>query len=368
MAGSFLGMPRVQYFETTTGQPLSGGLLYSYEAGVGNTTPRATYPTLADATAGTNANANPVVLDSRGEAAVVISGATRLVLKRSNGTTIWSVDAVGTTGSDVIDPNGNNYLTFTSTTGAVNYLNITNASTGTSPILSVVGGDTNIGLNLTLKGSGSLAVTSSATTISGTLAVAGISTLTGNVSTSGTLAVTGAVTASSTLAVTGASTLTGAVTANAALSFIPVGTVVWKASATVPTNWLECDGSAVSRATYAALFADIGTTYGTGDGSTTFNLPNQQRRALVGRGGSGTATLANTLGSTGGEETHLLTTPEIPAHTHTYQAQITVSQGQSSGNSILAASSGSVTGSTGGGGSHNNMQPSLVMMMIIRAI
>lgn len=52
------------------------------------------------------------------------------------------------------------------------------------------------------------------------------------------------------------------------------GTVIMYASSTIPTGWLKCDGAAVSRTTYKALFGIIGTTYGTGDGSTTFNVPN----------------------------------------------------------------------------------------------
>ena len=78
-----------------------------------------------------------------------------------------------------------------------------------------------------------------------------------------------------------------------------------------------CDGRAVSRSdpTYAALFAAIGTTYGTGDGSTTFNVPNYLGRTLVAAGqGAGLSNRA--LGSTFGEETHSLSIYEMPSHTH----------------------------------------------------
>lgn len=64
------------------------------------------------------------------------------------------------------------------------------------------------------------------------------------------------------------------------------------AGSTVPTGWLECDGSAISRTTYADLFTAISTTYGTGDGSTTFNLPDMRGRVVV---GAGTGTLAETV-------------------------------------------------------------------------
>lgn len=94
---------------------------------------------------------------------------------------------------------------------------------------------------------------------------------------------------------------------------MPVGSLTAFAGATAPTGWLVCDGSAVSRTTYADLFAVIGTTYGTGDGSNTFNLPNLGGRNIVGKGST---TATDTLGETGGEETHTLTTSEMPSHTH----------------------------------------------------
>jgi microcystin-dependent protein len=88
------------------------------------------------------------------------------------------------------------------------------------------------------------------------------------------------------------------------------GIIKMFAGSTAPTGYLLCDGSAVSRSTYADLFAAIGTIYGTGDGSTTFNLPD-----LSGRVAMGTSS-TYTLGSTGGEESHVLLDTEIPEHVH----------------------------------------------------
>lgn len=94
----------------------------------------------------------------------------------------------------------------------------------------------------------------------------------------------------------------------------PSGAITMFAGSTAPTGYLLCDGTAVSRSTYSALFTITSTTYGVGDGSTTFNLPDLRTRVPVGKNASGTFA---TLGATGGAETHTLLTAEIPSHTHT---------------------------------------------------
>ncbi len=103
---------------------------------------------------------------------------------------------------------------------------------------------------------------------------------------------------------------------------VVVGEIKMYAASTAPDGYLICDGSAVSRTAYAALFAVISTTYGTGDGSTTFNLPNFKGRAPIGVGqgntaeGGGTGT-NRTLGATAGAEKHTQTKGEVGAHGHT---------------------------------------------------
>ncbi len=152
MPVSFLGDPKVQYLDAN-GDPLSGGKLYSYEPGT--TTNKATYPTIADAKAQTNANANPVILDSRGEADVVLGGKTKLVLTDSADVTIWTLDNVNGD-SDFLDSNGDELIVFSEATNPVNHLQLANAATGTAPKLSSVGDDTNIALELESKGSGNI--------------------------------------------------------------------------------------------------------------------------------------------------------------------------------------------------------------------
>jgi len=88
---------------------------------------------------------------------------------------------------------------------------------------------------------------------------------------------------------------------------------IWTTN-TAPTGWMICDGSAISRTTYADLFAIIGTTFGVGDGSTTFNIPNVKGKVPVGRDAAQTE--FDVLGETGGAKTHALTSGETGAHTH----------------------------------------------------
>jgi microcystin-dependent protein len=88
------------------------------------------------------------------------------------------------------------------------------------------------------------------------------------------------------------------------------GSIYMFAGSTAPQGFLLCDGSAVSRTTYATLFDTIGTTYGAGDGSTTFNLPDMSGRVPVG------VSQSYALASTGGEEGHVLLSSEIPTHSH----------------------------------------------------
>jgi len=92
------------------------------------------------------------------------------------------------------------------------------------------------------------------------------------------------------------------------------GLIYMYGGTTAPDGFLICDGSEISRTTYASLFAAIGTIYGAGDNSTTFNIPNISGRVAIG------SSVTHTIGTTGGEETHTLLTNEMPAHSHTIPA------------------------------------------------
>ncbi|MGN6560766.1 MAG: phage tail protein [Candidatus Nitrosocosmicus sp.] len=158
--------------------------------------------------------------------------------------------------------------------------------------------------------------------------------------------------------------------------FIPVGSIVEFAGTTgISSMWLECNGQAVSRATYPVLFTNIGTTYGSGDGVNTFNLPDRRGRTSVGIGSDNStngnisnATAPNiTIGGVFGEERHQLTVNELASHTHdiaysAYQTSSFVSQNNSGGFLTYRPSE-----STGGDQPHNNVQPSIFMRYYIRA-
>lgn len=158
---------------------------------------------------------------------------------------------------------------------------------------------------------------------------------------------------------------------------LPIGTVLPYAGTTIPDNWLLCDGSAISRATYSQLFNVIGTTYGSGDGSTTFNLPNFKGKVPVGQ--DTTQSEFDTLGETGGEKTHTLTISEIPTHDHNVSKSsdidrlVLMAKAQ---NNYGNASNGTGSGdwqwnrgvpAQGGGQAHNNLQPYIVQKYIIKA-
>jgi len=147
---------------------------------------------------------------------------------------------------------------------------------------------------------------------------------------------------------------------------IPAGAIIPYISETEPSGWLKCDGTAVSRTTYSSLFAVVGTAFGSGDGSTTFNLPDLRGRTVIGSG-TGSGLTARTLAATGGAETHILSISEMPAHTHSYSNQPFMQDSTSGGDTRPAGSNSSyTTGSTGGGAAHNNMQPFLVLNYMIK--
>ena len=171
-----------------------------------------------------------------------------------------------------------------------------------------------------------------------------------------------------------------------------------------PPGWLWCAGQAVSRTTYAPLFAAIGTAHGVGDGATTFAVPDLRGRTLAGlddMGGTdaGRLSLANTLGTTGGAETHTIAQGNLPSvnftvsgsvnvsdpgHTHSVSNLVSTTQGVAAGvdytgdvqtttiasasstTGITASLSGATAASGGSGTAVNHLPPVMVIHIIIK--
>ena len=162
----------------------------------------------------------------------------------------------------------------------------------------------------------------------------------------------------------------------------PSGAIETFAGTAAPNGWLLCFGQAVSRTTYADLFAALSTTYGTGNGTTTFNVPDLRGRVAAGKdnmGGSSASRLVTNvaggnLGATGGAESHTLTTAQLPFHSHQYFQNIQHTDG------LVVTGEATMAGLTLGGrrryvdnteGSgnnvaHNNTQPTIVLNYIIK--
>ncbi|MCK1393638.1 tail fiber protein [Bradyrhizobium sp. 1] len=184
---------------------------------------------------------------------------------------------------------------------------------------------------------------------------------------------------------------------------IPVGSSVDFWGSTAPnSSFVLAYGQAISRTTYSILFSLLSTTYGTGDGSATFNIPDLRGRVVAGKddmGGSASSRLtpsyfggnATSLGATGGAESHVLTIAQLashahlntlndPGHVHSYQrAEPGEQKPASGGNTPFATYSSQNTGSAttgitinnvaaGSGNAHNNTQPTIIANKLLRII
>lgn len=152
---------------------------------------------------------------------------------------------------------------------------------------------------------------------------------------------------------------------------LPIGTILpypTSDSTKIPNGYLVCDGSELSRAEYPELFNIIGTSYGAGNGATTFNIPDIRKRIPVGYDSSDAD--FDTIGATGGEKAHTLTISEMPSHSHSFRLAY---GGNDPFNGLGYAtnisgdfSDASKIQNTGGGQAHNNLQPYIVLNYIIK--
>ena len=168
---------------------------------------------------------------------------------------------------------------------------------------------------------------------------------------------------------------------------IPTATIVPWSSASVPTGFLECNGQAVSRSTYAALFAIVGTTYGAGDGSSTFLVPDlgdnvpvgkSNNKALASTGGANTVTSTGNVGGSTANAT--LSTAQLASHSHPFGVRSPGADNNSAagrGHNPNAGTAGTNNAGSGSGHSHNMsatfsgdstsvLQPYLTIIYIIK--
>lgn len=145
----------------------------------------------------------------------------------------------------------------------------------------------------------------------------------------------------------------------------PAGTLQATARSSAPTGFLLCDGAAVSRSTYSALFSAIGTTYGTGNGSTTFNVPDLRGRVPVGVDGSaGRLSASDALGNSAGEEVHVLTDDEASPFTILALGGLTTNSVGTGGIAHVPAATSAVSLPSNLG--HNNLQPYQVVNWVVK--
>jgi microcystin-dependent protein len=228
--------------------------------------------------------------------------------------------------------------------------------------------------------------------------IGGTCTIAGAVQLNSAVCISGAANFSSTVTVVGAATFKSNVSIGGTLTGVettPSGAVTAFAGTSLPSGWLYCFGQNVSRTTYADLFSAVGTTYGVGDGSSTFGIPDLRGRAIAGQddmGGSSANRLTgqtggvngDTLGAGGGAETHVITEAQLAAHAHLIAADAEGSDTYPTASNYIAKKgvwgsnnnyqfSGTattptlgLTTSVGDDTAHNNVQPTFILNYIIK--
>ena len=350
-------------FIDAAGIPLAGGFLYTYEAGT--TTPQATYTD----SAGSTANSNPIILDSRGEANIWLSSANyKFKLTDANGTEIWTVDNIAApstalspvfTSNVTISANTSGPALLVTQTGAGAAIRVQDsADPDASPFVVDTSGQVGIGTAtpgnaLDLAG-GTIQVSSSGGTARTTISADSTDSIFAASDDRNFTVKTNAATRLTINSTNATSTVPVVLPANPTTSLqaatkgyvdlgSPAGIVAPFAGTSAPSGWLACNGAAVSRTDYATLFAAIGTTWGVGDGSTTFNVPDLRGTFLRGTGTNGTygTAVGQAVGSYAADTylNHSHTASQA-SHTHTYTAAGGNQNGGSPGSSYTFCSNG----------------------------
>jgi microcystin-dependent protein len=331
-------------FIDAAGVPLAGGFLYTYEAGT--TTPQATY---TDSTAAT-ANSNPIVLDARGEANIWLSSANyKFKLTDSNGTEIWTVDNIAAPSTALSPVFSSNVTISANTSGPALLVTQTGAGAAirvqdsadpdSSPFVVDTTGQVGIGtatpanaidvaggaIQISTSG-GTARTVMSADSTDSIFAVSDDRNFTVKTNAATRLTVNSTAATSTVPVVLPAipTTALQAATKSYVDQVLPPGCIMPFAGTSVPTDWLACQGQAVSQTTYAALFAAIGTTWNTtGEGAGNFRLPDLRGMFVRGTGTNATGSSSGAVGPSVGAyaaDTYLNHSHAItdPGHAHSY--------------------------------------------------
>jgi microcystin-dependent protein len=331
-------------FIDAAGVPLAGGFLYTYEAGT--TTPQATY---TDSTAAT-ANSNPIVLDARGEANIWLSSANyKFKLTNAEGTEIWTVDNIAAPSTALSPVFSSNVTISANTSGPALLVTQTGAGAAirvqdsadpdSSPFVVDTTGQVGIGTatpaNAIDVAGGAIQISTSGGTArtvmsaDSTDSIFAVSddrnfTVKTNAATRLTINSTAATSTVPVVLPAIPTTALQAATKSYVDQVLPPGCIMPFAGTSVPTDWLACQGQAVSQTTYAALYAAIGATWNTGgEGAGNFRLPDLRGMFVRGTGTNATGSSSGAVGPSVGAyatDTYLNHSHAVTdsGHTHNY--------------------------------------------------
>lgn len=359
------------------GDPYSGALIDIFEAGT--TTPISFYTDAAL----TIAASNPLVCDSAGLPPVVYAAPDeyKIVFKTAGGSTLRTVDDY-----TVTDPDPITASTRTAENKTADFT-VVSADRGTLFRCDATAGTVNITAGSATLGNGFwTTVKNVGTTGSVVINAVGAELIDGGSSFTVNPGVS--------VDIVSYGAAGWEITSSTDAFTVAPGSVMQFAGSTEPSGWLFCYGQAVSRTANAALFAAISTTYGAGDGSTTFNLPDCRGRISAGKDDMGGVSAnrltdqsgglnGDTLGDTGGTETHQLVVAELADHGHPFRLRISSASASGTDGGMLVSSAGTLQdypayngavsdtlgeqiGGTGSDTAHNNVQPTIIFNTIIK--
>lgn len=384
-AAKIMPFPKACFYDSN-GDPVSAGKLYSYEAGTA--TPKATYTDVG----GLTANSNPEILDASGCADIWLGdGSYKLQLDDANDLTLWTVDDLQGESASGFLGQINSLSTTTNISASYDQDLVVVTASATMNLLAAATAEEGFAVSFFNASSGNVTIDPD-----GSEEINDTTTLTIYPGGTATVVSDGDewFTSELSLGIPSPGGSSGQVlymSANGSPEWgdfgTPTGTVLFYASSTAPTGWLMAYGQAVSRTTYSDLFGIVGTTFGNGDGSTTFNMPDCRGHVIAGwdnMGGVSGNNLTTTIDgdvfyNSGGTETHTMTVAEMPQHDHpfTYRGNETSGLGGTGDGALMRSGTTNLhtvdvdvdtvgTGNNGSGNAFNITQPTIILNCIIK--